>query len=102
VTSRHAQLRMFAIELHEQPWNSVEFLSWLLALDDGDDAVERVLDEETRRATILAENHYQRVTQRVAVLNPHMIASVGFIQGATFAAAALDRPTWREQHEGRA
>jgi hypothetical protein len=31
------------------------------------------------------------VTGRVAVLNPLMIAQVGFIQGCTFAAAAYGR-----------
>lgn len=88
MNARQAQLRMVAIELHDQQWNGIEFVTWLLSLD-GD--VESVLDEEARRAFILAENHYQRVSRRVAVLNPQMISQVAFIQGATFAAAALGR-----------
>lgn len=88
MNARQAQLRMVAIELHDQQWNGIEFVTWLLSLD-GD--VESVLDEEARRAFILAENHYQRVSRRVAVLNPEMISQVAFVQGATFAAAALGR-----------
>lgn len=92
MNARQAQLSMLAIELHEQEFSGEEFAAWLLGLEDADpDAIGRVLLEEARRAYILAENHYQRVTSRVAVLNPEMIAQVGFIQGMTFAAAALGR-----------
>lgn len=87
---RRAQLAMLAIEMHDQQWSGEEFVAWLLGFDDPDE-VGRVLTEEARRAFILAESHYQRVTRRVAVLNPEMIAQVAFIQGATFAAAALGR-----------
>lgn len=90
MTPRRAQLAMMAIELHEQEFNGVEFLDWLLGFDDTD-TTGHVVIEEARRAFILAENHYQRVSHRVAVLNPEMISQVAFIQGATFAAAALGR-----------
>jgi hypothetical protein len=90
VRPREAQLAMIAIELHEQQFNGVQFVEWLLGFDD-DRQTTLVLEEESRRAFILAENHYQRVSQRVAVLNPQMISQVAFIQGATFAAAALGR-----------
>jgi hypothetical protein len=90
VTPRHAQLAMMRLELHEQDFNGVQFVEWLLGFDD-ERQTTLVLEEESRRAFILAEGHYQRVSQRVAVLNPQMISQVGFIQGATFAAAALGR-----------
>jgi hypothetical protein len=90
MTPRQAQLRMMAIEMHEQEWSGEQFLAWLLSFDD-DEQTGVVIAEEARRAFILAENHYQRVTKQVAVLNPQMIATIGFIQGATFAAAALGR-----------
>jgi hypothetical protein len=81
---------MMAIELHEQNWSGEQFLAWLLGFEDAEQTGV-VVTEESRRAFILAENHYQRVSRRVAVLNPEMIAQVAFIQGATFAAAALGR-----------
>lgn len=84
-----AQRAMHAIEQHDQPWSGEQFLAWLLGFEA--DAASPVLVDESRRAAQLAEGHYQRVTGRVAVLNPTMIAQVGFIQGATFAAAALGR-----------
>jgi hypothetical protein len=90
MTARQAQLRMVAIEMHEQDWSSEQFLAWLLDLGDHEQTGV-VIAEEARRAFILAGNHYQRVTKTVAVLNPQMIATIGFIQGATFAAAALGR-----------
>jgi hypothetical protein len=84
---------MMAIELHDQNWSGEQFLAWLLGFDDAEDT-GRVVEEESYRAFALAEQHYQRLTQRVAVLNPTMIAQVGFVQGATFAAAALGRKPW--------
>lgn len=100
MTPRHAQLAMIAIELHEQNFSGIEFLDWLLGFDDAD-STGRVVTEESRRAFILAENHYQRVSQRVAVLNPQMISEVAFIQGATFAAAALGRRPFPADVEDR-
>lgn len=90
MTPRRAQVSMLAIELHRQEWSGEQFMAWLLGFDDAEEA-GRVVEEESRRAFALAEGHYQRMSQRVAVLNPRMIAQVGFIQGATFAAAALGR-----------
>jgi hypothetical protein len=90
MTPREAQLRMLAVELHEQEWSGEEFLAWLLGFPDAEET-GRVVTEESRRAVALAEGHYQRVSHRVAVLAPVMIAQVGFIQGCTFAAAAYGR-----------
>lgn len=90
MNARQAQLSMVRIELHEQEFNNEQFLAWLLGFEDVEET-GHVVNEESRRAFALAEDHYQRVSQRVAVLNPAMIAQVGFIQGATFAAAALGR-----------
>lgn len=94
MTPRQAQLRMLSIEMHDQDWNGEEFLAWLLDFADPEET-GRVVDEESRRAFALAEDHYQRVSRRVAILNPAMIAQVGFIQGATFAAAALGRESFQ-------
>jgi hypothetical protein len=96
MTPRRAQLSMVAIELHDQEWSGEQFLAWLLGFDDPEET-GRVVDEESRRAFALAEGHYQRLTQRVAVLNPQMIAQVGFIQGATFAAAALGKQPFAKE-----
>lgn len=87
---RRAQLAMMAVELHGQDWSGEEFLTWLLGFPDAEET-GRVVEEESRRAFVLAENHYQRVTQRAIVLQPVMIAQVGFVQGCTFAAAAYGR-----------
>jgi hypothetical protein len=84
---------MRALEDHRQDWSGEQFLAWLLGFDDPDQA-GLVVTAEAERAFALAEDHYQRVTRRVAVLNPRMIAQVGFVQGATFAAAALGRQPW--------
>jgi hypothetical protein len=94
MTPRQAQVRMIRIEDHGQDWNGEEFLAWLLGFADPEET-GRVVTEESRRAFALAEDHYQRVSRRVAVLNPSMIAQIGFIQGATFAAAALGREPLR-------
>lgn len=90
MTPRRAQLAMFGIELHEQDFSGEQFLAWLLGFPDAEET-GRVVTEESQRAFILAENHYQRVTNRVTILNPVMIAQVGFVQGCTFAAAAYGR-----------
>jgi hypothetical protein len=82
--------RMLEIEQHEQDWDGLEFLAWLVEQPPGEE-FEQLVGRETRRAVLLAEGYYQRMTQRVAVLNPQMIAQIGFIQGATFAAAALGK-----------
>jgi len=88
---------MFELEHHEQAFSGLEFLAWLLGFDTdeatGEDLNE-VLGRESERAFMLAEGHYQRVSQRVAVMNPRMIAQIGFVQGATFAASALGRKPW--------
>jgi hypothetical protein len=76
---------MADLEHHGQDWNGLEFLTWLLGLE-GD--VESAVGTECRRAVLLADGHYTRVS-RVLVMNPEMIAAVAFVQGATFAAAAL-------------
>lgn len=86
-----AQTRMNNLEQHDQEWTAGEFIEWLLDLEGGREQIDQALLTETHRAFILAEGHYQRVTNRAAILNPQMIAQVGFIQGATFAAAALGR-----------
>jgi hypothetical protein len=97
MNARQAQLRMVQIELHEQDWSGEQFLAWLLGLDDPDE-VGRVVDEEVRRSLTLTDEHYaQFLSDRVAVLNPRVPASVGFIQGATFAAAALGREPFSSQ-----
>lgn len=88
-----AQTRMLAIELHEQKFSGVQFIDWLLGFGD-EAATEDALTFEARRAFALAGDHYQRLTKSVAVLNPRMISEVAFIQGATFAAAALGRKPW--------
>lgn len=90
MTPRYAQIRMLAIEQHEQDWNGEQFLAWLLGFDDPEET-GRVANEEARRALGLAEGHYQQVTRTVAILRPDLIATVAFVQGATFAAAALGR-----------
>jgi hypothetical protein len=90
MTPRRAQLAMYSIELHEQDFSGEQFLAWLLGFPDAEET-GRVVTEESHRAFALADSHYQRVTGRVAVLNPLMIAQVGFIQGCTFAAAAYGR-----------
>jgi hypothetical protein len=90
---------MYAIELHGQDFSGEQFLAWLLGFSDAEET-GRVVEEESRRASILAENHYQRVTGRVAVLNPLMIAQVGFIQGCTFAAAAYGREPFPAEFKG--
>lgn len=93
MTPGDAQAAMFELEHHEQRWNGLEFLDWLLGFGDVP-ATEEAVAAESDRAFMLAEGHYQRVSRRVAVMNPRMIAQVGFIQGATFAAAALGRQPW--------
>lgn len=100
MTPAEVQRRMYELELHGQEWDGEQFLAWLLGFA-ADEEFAEALDVESRRATILAENHYQRVTQRVAVLNPKLIAQVGFIQGATFAAAALGRLPWPHPFDPR-
>jgi hypothetical protein len=82
---------MFELEHHRQGWDSLEYLAWLLGFGDDAAGTELTVLRESERAFMLAEGHYSRVSQRVAVLNPRMIAQIGFIQGATFAAAALGR-----------
>jgi hypothetical protein len=91
MNARQAQLRMLQIELHEQDFNGEQFLTWLLDFPDDPEDVGRVASEEAKRALSLAEGHYQQVTRTVAILRPDLIATVAFIQGATFAAAALGR-----------
>lgn len=93
MTPREAQLRMLQLELHEQDFTGEQFVSWLLGWPDMAQ-VGAVLEEESRRTWALAEGHYQRVSQRVAVLRPVMIAQVGLVQGMTLAAAALGRKPW--------
>jgi hypothetical protein len=90
VSPEEISQRMLEIEQHDQDWSGVEFLAWLVDQLPSE-AFERLIERESQRAVLLAEGHYQRVTQRVAVLNPQMIAQIGFIQGATFAAAALGK-----------
>jgi hypothetical protein len=94
MTPGEAQARMFDLEHHGQSWSGLEYLDWLLGFDGDAPEVELTVLRESERAFLLAEGHYQRVSSRVAVLNPRMIAEVGFIQGATFAAAALGRQPW--------
>jgi hypothetical protein len=96
-----AQARMFELEHHGQSWSGLEYLDWLLGLGGDAPEIELTVLRESERAFLLAEGHYQRVSQRVAVLNPRMIAEVGFIQGATFAAAALGRKPWPADVEDR-
>lgn len=90
MTPHDAQRRMRELEEHGQDWNGEQFMTWLLGFVEPE-AAGAVVMQEAERAFALAEDHYTRVTQRVAVLNPRMIAHVGFVQGATFAAAALGR-----------
>ena len=96
MTPRRTQLAMVLIELHEQNWSGEEFLAWLLGFEDADET-GRVISEEARRACALADGHYQRVSGRVGVLHPEMVAQVAFMQGATFAAAALGREPYAAQ-----
>lgn len=98
---RRAQVAMVALELHGQDWSGEQFLDWLLGFGDVE-MTGAVAEEESRRAFALAEGHYQRLTGRVAVLNPVAIAQVGFLQGATFAAAALGRQPFPADAEGGA
>lgn len=93
MTPHDAQLAMSKLEQHDQPFSGEQFLAWLLGFSDAE-ATGAAVSAESQRAFLLAEGHYQRVTQRVAVLQPVMIAQVGFVQGATFAAAALGRLPW--------
>lgn len=90
MTAREAQQRMFGIEGHDQEWTSEQFVAWLLRFDDVRQTGV-VVAEEAHRAFMLAEGHYSRVTNRVAVLNPQMISTVAFVQGVTLAAAAYGR-----------
>lgn len=87
------QAQMRELEEHGQNWSVEQFIEWLLGIQDAAAAVM----EESDRAAELAEGHYQRVTGRVGVLNPRMIAQVGFIQGVTFAAAALGVQPFRPE-----
>jgi hypothetical protein len=100
MTPHDAQRAMHALEQHHQDWTGEQFLAWLLGVPDPEPAGAVVM-QEAERAFGLAEDHYQRVTQRVAVLNPRMIAQVGFVQGATFAAAALGRQPFPADVEAR-
>lgn len=93
MTPHDAQRLMHALEQHHQDWTGEQFMAWLLGFADPEPAGAVVM-QEAERAFGLAEGHYQRVTSRVAVLEPRMIAQVGFVQGATFAAAALGRLPW--------
>ena len=95
-----AQARMFDLEHHEQEFSGEEFLAWLLGMDP-DDAFEEVLIAESKRAFMLAEGFYSRISHRVAVLQPQMIAQVAFVQGATFAAAALGRQPFPAEADER-
>jgi hypothetical protein len=98
MTAREAQARMAALENHDQPWSVEEYLRWVAGLDDADpDDVGNTVREEVRRAIDLAEGHYQRVTNTVAILRPDLLATVAFQQGMTFAAAALGRQPHEEE-----
>lgn len=90
-----AARQMFEIEHHGQAWNSYEFLAWLLDFKN-DEELEQVLQTETSRAYVLADQHYQRVSGKLLVYNPRMISEIAFLQGATFAAAALGRKPYPE------
>jgi hypothetical protein len=80
-----AATSMYDFENHGQEWDVEQFVTWLLGLD-GD--VAGALEVECQRALLLADGHYARVG-RALVMNPVGIAAVAFVQGATFAAAAL-------------
>lgn len=98
MTPAEAAAQMHELENHGQDWNGVEYVAWLLGFGrdeaTGEDLTQ-VLGTESARAFLLAEGHYQRVSNRVAVLNPQMISQIAFVQGATFAAAALGREPFR-------
>lgn len=89
MNTRDAQTRMHEVEQHGHDFNVEQYVQWLLGLADDPDDVGVVVNEEAERAIELAGGYYERVTQRVALLHPQMLAVVAFIQGATFAAAAL-------------
>ena len=94
--AREAQQRMQEIERHEQDWDGEQFLTWLLELEDAPERVGRIVGEEVKRALTLTDDHYAKfISPRVAVLNPNVPAMIGFIQGATFAAAAFGRQPFR-------
>lgn len=85
-----ARERMIELEdHHDREYSMGEFVRWLLALDDDVDTVAAGMLSETQRARILAMRHYQRFGSRVAVGDCNIDCAVSFMQGVTFAAAAL-------------
>lgn len=101
MNARQAQVRMVALEHHDQDWNVEQYLRWLADLEDADaEDVGRVVDEEVDRVFGLIEQHYGHVIAsrgNVLVigartpLDSRVVATVAFQQGMTFAAAALGR-----------
>ena len=93
MNARQAQVRMYAVEQHDQEFTVEEFIHWLLKLDDtAAEDIEPVLREELIRARNLAVEHYGQF----AKVSADLMLGIGFQQGATFAAAALGRETHAE------
>lgn len=93
MTPHAAQARMRELEEHGQEWTGEDFMAWLLGFDDKE-TTGAVLIEESERAFELADEHYSRLVvgrRGLIVMQPKMMVQVGFVQGATFACAALGR-----------
>lgn len=83
-----AQTQMKQLEQQGREFTVEEFLTWLLDLSDDCDYVGLVAQEESERAMKLAKNTYGPLTRQA---DEEVVAGVAFLQGATFAAAALGR-----------
>jgi len=93
VRARDAQVRMLEIESHDQEFDVQDFLTWVAKLDDDPNDVREVITDEVRRTVEVVKTRYTPFRG-----NPMAMMAVAFMQGATFAAAALGRETWEEEH----
>jgi hypothetical protein len=94
MTAQEAQARMREVENHGQDWSVEQFLVWVMGLDDSQEAVDVTVGGEIERAVEIANDHYVRVGGTRSAL---LYAAVGFLQGATMAAAAMGREPLRAE-----